>query len=149
MKQSAAAIFRPGLNRFGNFSNSCRGTEDRAKSIANYEIWKPVAGYPATDTPVLDNLEFATNGHSFASFGLPFATITQSHNSHATRYGSGYAHFESPQFRQVKHPSIITTAAVLHFMHSWAPSGKLDSANASSWLWACSNSKRFCSMKRF
>ena len=35
-----------------------------------------------------------------------------------------YPHFESPQFRHVMHPSIITTAAVLHFAHSCAPSGK-------------------------
>ena len=32
-------------------------------------------------------------------------------------------HFESPQFRQVMQPSIMTTAAVLHFRQSWAPSG--------------------------
>jgi len=32
-------------------------------------------------------------------------------------------HFESPQLRQVLHPSIITTAAVLHLLQSCAPSG--------------------------
>ena len=32
-------------------------------------------------------------------------------------------HFESPQFRQVMQPSIMTTAAVLHFRHSCAPTG--------------------------
>ncbi len=32
-------------------------------------------------------------------------------------------HFESPQDRQVLHPSIMTTAAVLHLVHSCAPSG--------------------------
>ncbi len=32
-------------------------------------------------------------------------------------------HFESPQFRQVMQPSIMITAAVLHFAHSCAPSG--------------------------
>ncbi len=32
-------------------------------------------------------------------------------------------HFESPQFRHVRQPSISTTAAVLHFEHSCAPSG--------------------------
>jgi len=29
-----------------------------------------------------------------------------------------YPHFESPQFRQVMQPSIITTAAVLHLAQS-------------------------------
>ncbi len=32
-------------------------------------------------------------------------------------------HFESPQFRQVMQPSIMTTAAVLHLVQSWAPCG--------------------------
>ncbi len=32
-------------------------------------------------------------------------------------------HLESPQDRQVLHPSIITTAAVLQIPHSCAPSG--------------------------
>lgn len=32
-------------------------------------------------------------------------------------------HFESPQLRQVMQPSIITTAAVLHFEQSCAPCG--------------------------
>ena len=32
-------------------------------------------------------------------------------------------HFESPQLRQVMQPSIMTTAAVLHFVHSCAPCG--------------------------
>ena len=32
-------------------------------------------------------------------------------------------HFESPQLRHVMQPSIMTTAAVLHLRHSWAPSG--------------------------
>ena len=32
-------------------------------------------------------------------------------------------HFESPQLRQVMQPSIMITAAVLHFEHSCAPSG--------------------------
>lgn len=32
-------------------------------------------------------------------------------------------HFESPQFRQVMQPSIMTTAAVLHLRHSCAPTG--------------------------
>ncbi len=32
-------------------------------------------------------------------------------------------HFESPQFRHVMQPSIMTTAAVLHFVQSWAPCG--------------------------
>ena len=35
----------------------------------------------------------------------------------------GHPHFESPQERQVMQPSIMTTAAVLHFEHSCAPSG--------------------------
>jgi hypothetical protein len=36
---------------------------------------------------------------------------------------TGQPHFESPQLRQVMQPSIITTAAVLHFEHSCAPCG--------------------------
>ena len=32
-------------------------------------------------------------------------------------------HFDSPQARQVVQPSIMTPAAVLHMMQSWAPSG--------------------------
>ena len=35
----------------------------------------------------------------------------------------GYPHFESPQARQVRQPSIITTAAVLHLVQSCAPWG--------------------------
>jgi hypothetical protein len=54
-----------------------------------------------------------------------------------------YPHFESPQFRQVLHPSIITTAAVLHFAQSWAPSGKCDFEKASVCLVRASNSARF------
>ena len=34
-----------------------------------------------------------------------------------------HPHFESPQERQVMQPSIMTTAAVLHFAQSCAPSG--------------------------
>jgi MFS family permease len=56
-----------------------------------------------------------------------------------------YPHFESPQFRQVLQPSIMTTAAVLHFAHSCAPSGKCDLENASVCLVRASNSARFCS----
>src|SRR5688572_30585869 len=57
-------------------------------------------------------------------------------------------HFESPQFRQVMQPSIITTAAVLHLPHSWAPSGKCDFAKASVCLERASNSERFSSTIR-
>ena len=39
------------------------------------------------------------------------------------RRGFLQPHFESPQLRQVMQPSIITTAAVLHFVHSCAPCG--------------------------
>ncbi len=39
------------------------------------------------------------------------------------RWGIHQPHFESPQLRQVMQPSIITTAAVLHFVQSWAPCG--------------------------
>src|SRR6266700_6442934 len=55
----------------------------------------------------------------------------------------GYPHFESPQFKQVVHPSIITTAAVLHLAHSCAPSGKCDLEKASVCLARASNSARF------
>src|ERR1700722_10668137 len=54
-----------------------------------------------------------------------------------------YPHFESPQFKQVLQPSIMTTAAVLHFAHSCAPSGKCDFENASVCLVRASNSARF------
>jgi hypothetical protein len=56
-----------------------------------------------------------------------------------------YPHFESPQFKQVLQPSIMTTAAVLHFAHSCAPSGKCDFENASVCLVRASNSARFSS----
>jgi hypothetical protein len=56
-----------------------------------------------------------------------------------------HPHFESPQFKQVLQPSIITTAAMLHFVHSCAPSGKCDFENASVCLARASNSARFCS----
>jgi hypothetical protein len=55
-------------------------------------------------------------------------------------------HFESPQLRQVMQLSIMTTAAVLHLVHSCAPSGKCDFANASACLARASNSARFSSM---
>src|SRR5690606_34841789 len=61
-------------------------------------------------------------------------------------FASGYPHFESPQFKHVKHPSIITTAAVEHFGHSCAPSGKWLFAKASTCLCFASNSAFFCSM---
>ena len=54
-------------------------------------------------------------------------------------------HLESPQFRQVMQPSIMTTAAVLHLAHSCAPSGKWDLAKASVCLARASNSARFSS----
>jgi hypothetical protein len=40
------------------------------------------------------------------------------------RSSKAQPHFESPQFKHVMQPSIITTAAVLHLLQSWAPSGK-------------------------
>jgi hypothetical protein len=58
---------------------------------------------------------------------------------------TGQPHFESPQFRQVMQPSIMTTAAVLHLLHSWAPSGKWDLEKASVCLVRASNSARFAS----
>src|SRR5581483_12229304 len=54
-------------------------------------------------------------------------------------------HLDSPQFRQVMQPSIITTAAVEHLAHSCAPSGKCDFENASVCLARASNSARFSS----
>src|ERR1700722_9182710 len=54
-----------------------------------------------------------------------------------------YPHLESPQFKQVLQPSIMTTAAVLHFAHSCAPSGKCDFEKASVCLVRASNSARF------
>ncbi len=59
--------------------------------------------------------------------------------------GAVHPHFESPQFRQVLQPSIMTTAAVLHFAHSCAPSGKCDLEKASVCLVRASNSARFSS----
>ena len=35
----------------------------------------------------------------------------------------GYPHFEYPQFKQVWHPSISTSAFVLHLAHKVAPGG--------------------------
>ena len=57
-------------------------------------------------------------------------------------------HFESAQDRQVMHPSIMITAAVLHLLQSCAPSGYSPSANASCCLRASSYSARFASMSR-
>src|ERR1700692_3259129 len=60
-----------------------------------------------------------------------------------------YPHLESPQFKHVLQPSIITTAAVLHFAHSCAPSGKCDFEKASVCLVRASNSARFsCTIVR-
>jgi hypothetical protein len=50
---------------------------------------------------------------------------------HRNKRSSLQPHFESPQFRQVMQPSIITTAAVLQRPHSCAPSGKCGLAKAS------------------
>src|SRR3546814_7669630 len=36
-----------------------------------------------------------------------------------------YPHFEYPQFKQVAHPSMITTALVLHLWHMLADGGKV------------------------
>ena len=54
-----------------------------------------------------------------------------------------YPHLESPQFKQVWQPSSMTTAAVLHFAHRCAPSGKCDFEKASVCLVRASNSARF------
>jgi hypothetical protein len=54
-------------------------------------------------------------------------------------------HFESPQFRHVMQPSIMTTAAVLHLPHNCAPSGKCDFEKASVCFARASNSARFSS----
>jgi hypothetical protein len=56
-----------------------------------------------------------------------------------------HPHFESPQYKQVWQPSSITTAAVLHFAQSCAPSGKCDFEKASVCLVRASNSARFSS----
>jgi hypothetical protein len=63
-----------------------------------------------------------------------------------------HPHLLSPQERHVRHPSIITTAAVLHFRHSCAPAGKplsVSWANASFCLVWASYSARFCSVSDF
>jgi hypothetical protein len=41
-----------------------------------------------------------------------------------------YPHFDSPQFKHVKQPSICIMALVWHFMQSRAPGGKLESSAA-------------------
>ena len=56
-------------------------------------------GEPGSDTPV-----------NRLAIGYPVCVTSQ-------------PHFESPQLRQVMQPSIMITAAVLHFEHSCAPSG--------------------------
>ena len=66
------------------------------------------------------------------------------HRTSTTLQGT-QPHFESPQFRQVMQPSIMTSAAVLHFEHSCAPSGKCDFEKASACLVRASNSARFVS----
>src|SRR3546814_5013456 len=38
---------------------------------------------------------------------------------------TNYPHFEYPQFKQVAHPSMITTALVLHLWHMLADGGKV------------------------
>ena len=58
--------------------------------------------------------------HSIPGVGLVSST------RHFSRDPAAQPHFESPQFRQVMQPSIMTTAAVLHFAHNCAPSGKCD-----------------------
>ena len=59
-----------------------------------------------------------------ATFGSKIATYDQNHiRSIVLRDSAAQPHFESPQFRQVMQPSIMTTAAVLHFRHSCAPCG--------------------------
>src|SRR6185312_9417703 len=41
-----------------------------------------------------------------------------------------HPHFEYPQFKQVWHPSISTSAWVLHLWHSVAPGGKLPASDS-------------------
>ena len=52
-------------------------------------------------------------------------------------------HLESPQARQVIHPSIMINATVLHLLHSCAPSGYSLEENASRCFLLSSNSARF------
>src|SRR5688500_4791290 len=71
----------------------------------------------------------AAKGATFADYVTATCCVLADRRSALP--GSDQPHFESPQFRQVMHPSIITTAAVLHLAQSCAPSGKTDLANAS------------------
>src|SRR3546814_2963228 len=45
-----------------------------------------------------------------------------------------HPHFEYPQFKQVAHPSMITTALVLHLWHMLADGGKVRSEEHTSEL---------------
>jgi len=61
----------------------------------------------------------------------------------AVKRSRAQPHFESPQFRHVMQPSIMTTAAVLQRPHSCAPSGKFALAKASACRVRASNSAPF------
>ena len=65
------------------------------------------------------------NSHAFAKYPSLRGQKLQlmGARSHLMRTPTRHPHFESPQFRQVMQPSIITTAAVLHLVQSWAPCG--------------------------
>src|SRR4029077_10288812 len=81
-----------------------------------YAVWPPAAPEPTTMT-----------SYCFLAAG----EVTRPSLVESRSLVKSYPHFESPQFKQVLQPSIITTAAVLHFEHSCAPSGKCDLEKAS------------------
>ena len=81
----------------------------------------------------------------FASDRLANRTGSVSPRWSSQSKGRNQPHLESPQFRHVMQPSIMTTAAVLQRPHSCAPSGKCALAKASACLLRAWNSARFSS----
>jgi hypothetical protein len=85
-------------------------------------------------------------GYEVATYGVQVAAYEVPHSKIASFLDTLiHPHFESPQLRQVLHPSNMTTAAVLHFVQSCAPSGRCDFENASVCFVRASNSARFSS----
>jgi hypothetical protein len=77
----------------------------------------PTSDYPTSDYPISD---YPISDYPISRFPTAFHAVVVKSSDH----GRFHWHFESPQFKHVIHPSISTTAAVLHFAHSCAPSGK-------------------------
>lgn len=127
---------RIGPHQLGRLRQSSQQVAHRRPAVRS-GCWKMGSprGLPSmkrSGRPVMTGSQYRANGSLSAL--LPPLHQNYSKRNPCSFCGprqAGHPHFESPQFRQVMQPSIMTTAAVLHLLHSCAPSGKCEVAKAS------------------